>query len=65
MRDRSIWRGSFWVQRGNEQDRSFEAIRSAGSTEFSRLERGFAHALQHGEIDQVLLGYLYSGAAFS
>jgi hypothetical protein len=30
-----------------------------------RLERGLALALQHEEIDQVLLGYLYSGAAFA
>jgi hypothetical protein len=65
MRDRSIWPGSIWMQRGNQQDRSVEAILSAGSTEFKPTERGVAHALQHGEIDQVLLGYLYSGAAFS
>jgi hypothetical protein len=30
-----------------------------------QLERGLTDALQPDDIDQVLLGYLYSGAAFS
>jgi hypothetical protein len=54
------------IQRSSRKSCPFGAVPFAGLLNSNRqLERDFANTLQHSELNQVLLGYLNSGAALS